>query len=101
LRELLYYPRTIVAGWSAMEFASSGVVSVEFAVRVFASVVLLPLRNYILEGPETNVCSLMNTFAFLFVSVDAVLGLQYVSEMFKRVQQARSNEFKLRLRKYL
>ena len=73
-----------------MESAISGVVSAEVCGAFSASVVLLPPRKHILEASKTNVCSLMNTFAISVRHGDAILRLQELSKMFKRVQQMRS-----------
>jgi hypothetical protein len=69
--------------------------------HVFASVVLLPPRKRILEASKTNVCSLVNTFAYQFATGDAILQLQLIPTMFNREQPTRSHEFKVRPRKYL
>jgi hypothetical protein len=67
--------------------------------HVFASAVLLPPRNGILEASQTHVCSLMNTFVIRFAIGSATLRLQELFKMFKRTQQIRFPEFKLQPRK--
>jgi hypothetical protein len=63
--------------------------------HVFASVVLLPPRNGILEASKANVCSLMNTYPMRFAIGSPLPRLQELSKMFKRVQQMPHQKFKL------
>src|ERR1700674_2245219 len=65
------------------------------AGHVFASAVLLPPRNGILEASQTHVCSLMHTLGIR----SATLRLQELAKMFKRKQQIRFPEFKFQRRK--
>jgi hypothetical protein len=63
--------------------------------QVVASVVLLPPHKHILEASKTNVCSLMNTFAFQF-AIDIDEAIQQLLELdcpnnFRTVQKGTAN----------